>query len=69
MDTYGSGRDEPPTELELEEERAGYEPEGSAQTDELFASPVAGIRPDDRFRRHPAPESDDPADESDGSVL
>lgn len=60
MSLYGDGRDLPPTELELEEERAGYEPEPGERAG-LFDSPlsIAGIGPGHRRRREPPPNADD----------
>jgi hypothetical protein len=58
---YGDGRDEPPTELELEEERAGYAPQEPVDQDEAFNSPlwIAGIRPGGRRQPEPAPGPED----------
>jgi hypothetical protein len=46
MSMYGDGPDEPPTELELEQQRAGVDPGADRVSDEV-ASPlwVAGLGP------------------------
>ncbi len=60
MSMYGDEHDLPPSELELEEERAGYTPPDTADPDEALNSDmwIAGIGPSGRRLRESTPDEE-----------
>ncbi len=63
MSMYGDRQDEPPTELELEQQRAGVD-SGADRVSEEVASPlwVAGLGPPSGNYPRPSPGSDSPGE-------